>query len=141
MNKNKSNSFEGTVHEFKNSNGRCWRCRGMCAGHMVRNGEDVTFIDPWPDHVDKMNKSGLELRGVTKLNHTMCRLKQSTSRKFKIRQKRAPSILPSFQLNRTTQFGPQASSHLIFPNWASLSRFKMPSMRNAWLASLAPNGR
>ena len=38
---------------------------GMCAGHMVRNGEDVTFIDPWPDHVDKMNKSGLELRGVT----------------------------------------------------------------------------
>ncbi len=38
---------------------------GMCAGHMARNGEDVTFIDPWPDHVEKMNKDGLELRGVT----------------------------------------------------------------------------
>ena len=24
---------------------------GMCAGHMVRNGEDVTFIDPWPDQL------------------------------------------------------------------------------------------
>jgi len=38
---------------------------GMCAGHMARNGEDVTFIDPWPAHVDKMNKDGLELRGVS----------------------------------------------------------------------------
>ena len=43
---------------------------GMCAGHMARNGEDVTFIDPWPDHVEKMNKDGrgsswiLDFRGT-----------------------------------------------------------------------------
>ncbi|HAA92902.1 MAG: 2-dehydropantoate 2-reductase [Rhodospirillaceae bacterium] len=38
---------------------------GMCAGHMARNGEDVTFIDPWPEHVENMRNNGLELRGMT----------------------------------------------------------------------------
>ncbi len=34
-------------------------------GHMARNGVDVTFIDPWQEHVDAMNSKGLDLRGVT----------------------------------------------------------------------------
>jgi 2-dehydropantoate 2-reductase len=34
-------------------------------GHMAANGEDVTFIDGWPDHVNKMNKDGLHLTGNT----------------------------------------------------------------------------
>jgi 2-dehydropantoate 2-reductase len=38
---------------------------GYVAGNMVRNGADVTLIDAWPDHVTKMNESGLELRGTT----------------------------------------------------------------------------
>lgn len=38
---------------------------GYVAGHMVRNGADVTLIDAWPDHVEKMNKDGLSLRGTT----------------------------------------------------------------------------
>ena len=38
-------------------------------GHMARNGIDVTFIDPWPDHVEAMRAKGLELRGVTEQEH------------------------------------------------------------------------
>lgn len=36
---------------------------GYVGGHMAHNGEDVTFIDAWPEHVEKMNADGLELRG------------------------------------------------------------------------------
>lgn len=43
----------------------CGAVGGYAAGHMARNGVDVTFIDAWPEHVAKMNDSGLELRGVT----------------------------------------------------------------------------
>ena len=38
---------------------------GYVAGHMVRNGADVTLIDAWPEHVEKMNTDGLSLRGTT----------------------------------------------------------------------------
>ncbi|MBL25344.1 MAG: 2-dehydropantoate 2-reductase [Rhodospirillaceae bacterium] len=34
-------------------------------GHMLANGEDVTFIDGWPDHVEKINKDGLYMTGNT----------------------------------------------------------------------------
>ena len=43
----------------------CGAVGGFTAGHMARNGVDVTFIDAWPDHVAKMNRDGLALRGVT----------------------------------------------------------------------------
>ncbi len=33
--------------------------------HMVRAGEDVTFIDPWPEHVAHMRAHGLRITGVT----------------------------------------------------------------------------
>jgi 2-dehydropantoate 2-reductase len=29
--------------------------------HMVKAGEDVTFIDPWPDHVETMRRDGLRI--------------------------------------------------------------------------------
>lgn len=32
--------------------------------HMVREGEDVTFIDPWPEHVQAM-REGLRITGTT----------------------------------------------------------------------------
>ncbi len=34
-------------------------------GYMVRQGEDVIFIDPWPEHVRAMNQQGLTLSGLT----------------------------------------------------------------------------
>src|SRR3982074_3207190 len=35
---------------------------GGCAGaHMVQAGEDVTFIDPWAEHVEHMKKHGLRV--------------------------------------------------------------------------------
>src|SRR5258706_13355670 len=34
---------------------------GYAGGHMVEAGEDVTFIDPWPEHVDHMRKHGLRV--------------------------------------------------------------------------------
>src|SRR3954452_23036306 len=32
---------------------------GYAGGHMVQAGGDVTFIDPWPEHVEHMRKHGL----------------------------------------------------------------------------------
>ena len=34
---------------------------GYAGAHMVQAGEDVTFIDPWPDHVEHMRKHGLRV--------------------------------------------------------------------------------
>ncbi len=34
-------------------------------GHLARTGRDVTFIDPWPEHVEYMKAHGIELSGVT----------------------------------------------------------------------------
>ena len=34
---------------------------GYVGAHMVQAGEDVTFIDPWPEHVEHMRKHGLRV--------------------------------------------------------------------------------
>jgi 2-dehydropantoate 2-reductase len=34
---------------------------GYCGAHMVRAGEDVILIDPWPAHVEAMRKEGLRV--------------------------------------------------------------------------------
>src|SRR5205809_8001984 len=34
---------------------------GYTGAHMVQAGEDVTFIDPWPDHVEHMRRHGLRV--------------------------------------------------------------------------------
>src|SRR5690242_9431734 len=34
---------------------------GYAGAHMVQAGEDVTFIDPWPAHVEHMRKHGLKV--------------------------------------------------------------------------------
>jgi 2-dehydropantoate 2-reductase len=37
---------------------------GYAGAHMVQAGEDVTFIDPWPEHVERMRKHGLRVTHV-----------------------------------------------------------------------------
>ena len=37
---------------------------GYAGAHMVQAGEDVTFIDPWPEHVEHMKKHGLRVTHV-----------------------------------------------------------------------------
>ena len=39
---------------------------GYTGAHMVRAGEDVTFIDPWPAHVEHMRKHGLRVTHAMK---------------------------------------------------------------------------
>ena len=34
-------------------------------GHLARSGQDVTFLDPWPEHVEYMKADGIEIFGVT----------------------------------------------------------------------------
>src|SRR5258708_8283118 len=34
---------------------------GYAGAHMVQAGEDVTFIDPWPEHIEHMRKHGLRV--------------------------------------------------------------------------------
>jgi 2-dehydropantoate 2-reductase len=33
-------------------------------GHLARAGEDVTLIDPWPEHVETIKRRGLQLEGT-----------------------------------------------------------------------------
>lgn len=33
-------------------------------GHFCRNGEDVTLIDPWPEHIEAIKREGLHLEGT-----------------------------------------------------------------------------
>ena len=34
-------------------------------GHLARTGQDVTLIDPWPEHIETIRKRGLKLSGMT----------------------------------------------------------------------------
>ena len=36
---------------------------GYVGGHLARAGEDVTLVDPWPEHVEAMRSHGLHLGG------------------------------------------------------------------------------
>ncbi|MCZ6876189.1 MAG: 2-dehydropantoate 2-reductase [bacterium] len=37
---------------------------GYVGGHMARVGEDVTLIDPWPEHIEYIKGNGLNLSGT-----------------------------------------------------------------------------
>ena len=38
---------------------------GYVGGYFARAGEDVTLIDPWPEHIETIRRQGLELTGLT----------------------------------------------------------------------------
>jgi 2-dehydropantoate 2-reductase len=38
---------------------------GYAGAHMAQAGEDVTFIDPWPEHVERMRSHGLRISHIT----------------------------------------------------------------------------
>lgn len=37
---------------------------GYVGGHLARGGEDVTLIDPWPEHIDFIKQKGIHLSGT-----------------------------------------------------------------------------
>ena len=37
---------------------------GYAGAHMAQAGEDVTFIDSWPAHVEKMQSDGLKISHI-----------------------------------------------------------------------------
>lgn len=43
---------------------------GYAGGHIARAGEDVTLIDPWPEHIETIKHNGLNLSG-TQGEHTV----------------------------------------------------------------------
>lgn len=43
---------------------------GYVGGHMARAGEDVTLVDPWPEHIEYIKHNGLNLSG-TQGDHTV----------------------------------------------------------------------
>ena len=36
---------------------------GYVGGHLARAGEDVALVDPWPEHIDAINRDGMHLGG------------------------------------------------------------------------------
>jgi 2-dehydropantoate 2-reductase len=43
---------------------------GYIGGHIARSGEDVTLIDPWPEHIAYIKQNGIQLTG-TQGDHTV----------------------------------------------------------------------
>ena len=43
---------------------------GYVGGHIARTGEDVTLIDPWPEHIEYIKHNGIQLSG-TQGEHTV----------------------------------------------------------------------
>ena len=43
---------------------------GYVGGHIARTGEDVTLIDPWPEHIEYIKQHGIHLSG-TQGEHTV----------------------------------------------------------------------
>jgi 2-dehydropantoate 2-reductase len=41
---------------------------GYTGAYMVRAGEDVTFVDPWPEHVERMRNNGLHITHATEVS-------------------------------------------------------------------------
>lgn len=37
---------------------------GYVGGHLARGGEDVTLIDPWPEHIEQIKQNGIRLSGT-----------------------------------------------------------------------------
>src|ERR1700755_1662274 len=49
---------------------------GAYAGaHMAQAGEDVTFIDPWPAHVEKMQRDGLKISPIREVPECAVKLR------------------------------------------------------------------
>jgi 2-dehydropantoate 2-reductase len=42
---------------------------GYVGGYFAHAGEDVTLIDPWPEHIETIRRQGLELTGLTPGEH------------------------------------------------------------------------
>ena len=48
---------------------------GYVAGHLARDGHDVTVIDPWPEHIEAIRAKGLEITGLKPDEHCLSRPK------------------------------------------------------------------
>jgi ketopantoate reductase len=42
---------------------------GMAGAYMAMNGEDVTFVDRWAEHVESINRHGLVIDGIRGQHH------------------------------------------------------------------------
>ena len=36
---------------------------GYVGAHLARAGEDIALVDPWPEHVNTINRDGMRLGG------------------------------------------------------------------------------
>ena len=46
---------------------------GYAGAHMVQAGEDVTFVDMWPEHVEAMRRGGLRITHLRTCRSSPCR--------------------------------------------------------------------
>jgi 2-dehydropantoate 2-reductase len=37
---------------------------GYVGGHLTRVGQDVTLIDPWPEHIEYIKHNGIHITGI-----------------------------------------------------------------------------
>ena len=93
-------------------------------GYMARMGEDVIFVDPWPEHVSTINNNGLTLEGLTteECFNTPARAICLTEVQSLARE--AP-----IDIAFTIQLGQQCSLKTIYHQPGSVSLCRIASMR------------
>lgn len=37
---------------------------GYVGGHLARTGQDITLVDPWPEHIEYIKHHGIQLSGT-----------------------------------------------------------------------------
>ena len=59
-------------------------------GHLARSGVDITLVDPWEEHVQKMRTEGLSLRGMSAEESCEVKMKAMTPYEFSAVTKNKP---------------------------------------------------
>ena len=68
---------------------------GYAGAHMVQAGEDVTFIDPWPEHVEHMRTHGLRVTHARRAGIHRAGARAAPDRGAAARARRSRSTSPS----------------------------------------------
>ena len=79
---------------------------GYAGAHMVQAGEDVTFVDMWPEHVEAMRAKGLRISHIKDVPEFTVPVKAIHLTELQQARRSSPSTSPSSAPNPTTPPGP-----------------------------------
>jgi glycine/D-amino acid oxidase-like deaminating enzyme len=107
---------------------------GYLGGHLARTGNDVTLIDPWPEHIEAIRAHGLKLSGMTDEETYTVQVPTMHLTEVQSLSKQQPIDIA---IVSSKSYDTEWSATLIRPRqMGSLSRRRIPSTRKRSRASL-----